>query len=438
MKNVIVTSIIILSGFNLTAQNNLSIHYGYYGSVAGSKFFPSTLQLDSSRFQIALDYNLYFSNKAISYFTIEDLLTKTEIEDTYIDDFINDLEETNEIDIGQDLLILGLGLRTTIKDKEVDWLFTTTDRMSAFVSYQKALLQLAWKGNSQFQGQEINLSPELAGRYFREFALGAATEVLSREQYQVRAGVKVKYLHGLSSVYLDQVAARVFTAEKGREIDFNYNYRLRASGINDFSFLQGKGSGLGADIGVSLLSKSGIRLDWSLNDIGNIRWKDDILSVSDQGQIRYRGLSEEEFEDFNVLTDSIRQLITEVQTNDEPFRQAIGERMFLQASYLWKTEHRATRFFVTYVQGFRELPGVTTVPRVTLGANREVGRFLTYGINASYGGFTRLALGGNIGIVVNGFRFGIHTEDFTGFVLPKQGTGIGIGFMLQYSFRIKR
>ena len=53
-------------------------------------------------------------------------------------------------------------------------------RFNAFINYPKTLPQLAWNGNAQFIGQEINFAPDVQLFAYNEFAVGAAYEVSIR------------------------------------------------------------------------------------------------------------------------------------------------------------------------------------------------------------------------------------------------------------------
>jgi len=69
-----------------------------------------------------------------------------------------------------------------------------------------------------------------------------------------------------------------------------------------------------------------------------------------------------------------------------------------------------------------------------LGINRQFFKFLKLGINSSWGGFNGIqnfAIGGMVGFEFGHFRLGIMSDDFTGFILPSEGRGIGLGVLLQ-------
>ena len=112
----IILLFILLSNGN--AQSNLHSLVGHRGSVSAARILASTHQLTESRFEVNLNYNVWVANKSLSYGSIQDIYRKGRLTNEDVENIISELDDNNRIGVGQDLLIVGLGLKTTIKNHE--------------------------------------------------------------------------------------------------------------------------------------------------------------------------------------------------------------------------------------------------------------------------------------------------------------------------------
>ncbi len=420
------------------AQNNLQLQYGYRGTLSAAKFFPSTLNLKTSKYQVGMNFKVWVANKSLSYGSVNDIRKKNELTEGDINRFIGELDQQNIIGVGQDFQWFGFALRKRIRSKKVDLSFAINDRMSASFRYPKALLQLAWRGNKQFEGKQVNLAASLNARYFREFALGTAFDIFNNSFYRIRVGGTLKYYQGLAAIYMPVHDLFFETGNEGDYLEVDYNYNVFYSGVEDYSFTKSRGGGFGANLGTTVAYKERLFLDLSLNDLGSITFKNDVQSFQGNDVVRFSGLNREDLNDIENYADSMATIFENKVVEGGNFKLPIGTRLFVQLLYKFKKdnwESNRANLYLTLVKGFEELPGVTKEARVSIGYNRRVFRGLFLGSSASYGGFNNLAIGALLSVKTAKYSFGIHSDDFTGAVFPSLGTGAGFGFVLQRYFR---
>jgi len=418
------------------AQANLQLQYGYRGGLAASRFFPSTFDLSKKSLSLETNFNLYFSNRAVNFESFRTVLNARELTNEDIDQFLQNLDERNTLTVGQDLLLLALGFKSKIRKLPINWGVTISDRGAAHLIYRKSLFELLLRGNRDFAGQAIELSPELRGRYFREIALHSAFEVKKSGDLKLRVGYQLKYYWAIAGVFLEDASLRFFTEENGRSLSVDYRYDYFSSGIDDFSLTTNRGYGLGLSLGTTLTWKERLALDIGLNDLGSIAFNQGVSVVSDRESFVFEGLSQDGFERITDVTDSIDVLIENENRMEASFHRPVGTQLLAQLSYKFNefsSKENPTQLFLTYVQGFHEVPGITRKPRFVVAANTRLFKSIYFGLNSAFGGLNSLAIGGSIGVRIGNFRFSIQSDDFTGFILPSRGTGIGLGFTMRYS-----
>ena len=427
----------ILNGYS---QDNVQILFGYRGSVAAAKLLPSTHSLEKNKFETTIQYNFWMANKSITYGSIRKIYKQNELTREDVNEIVDDLDDDNKIGVGQDFTVLGLGYKTHIKEHPVLLSFTISDRLNANTLFPKSLVQLAWQGNKQFEGQTLDLSNTyLVGLYFREFSLGIASELAKWDNWHLRGGIRLNYYQGLSGVARKQNKFYFTTAVGAEYIDMDYDFEYRYTGVDDFKFFDPRGHGFGLSLGTSFSYRDKLNFDIGVADIGSIKFTKKIYKVGTENTFRFKGLGLEEVLNPTAFLDSLEQVFTpEIDSlGENSFSMPIGTRFSFMASWVFGKTTKINgpkTLSLLYTQGFSERPGVTVNPKFTVGIHRPVFRHLLLGASASWGGFNNFALGGLIGVHFQHFKFSAYSDDFTGLIFPESGTGGGGGFLLQILF----
>ena len=441
MRSLFIT--ILLLFFSLAevlAQDDLQIQFGYRRTIAAGKYLPSTPSMPGYKFEAMLKYSLWVANTSIDYGSINKIYRRNSLTKQDVDKIVNDLKDENQLGVGQDFQIVGLGLKTKIGKRDVVWSFSISDRMNVNSLITKELIQLAWQGNKQFEGQTLDFSnTHVLGLYFREYSFGASLEVAQWENWQMRAGMRISYYQGLSGIRNSQQEILFTTAVGADYINMDYNFEYRYTGIEDFDFFDPRGHGAGINLGTSFTYKEKLNFDLGVTDLGSIKFDKKVSSVGSENDFTFSGVGLRDIVNPTAFLDSIGEIFTP-RTDDlesNSFKMPVGARLSFMTSWIFGRTTKINgpkTLSLLYTQGFSDNPGVTTRPKFTLGFHRPVLRHFLFGISTSVGGFNNFALGGIVGMHFKHFRFSFQSDDFTGLIMPEYGTAGGGGFLFQLRF----
>ena len=275
--------------------------------------------------------------------------------------------------------------------------------------FANAKSNLIWQFSEDFTdiaangfGQSFSLSREKINfTSYSEIGIGYTRTFLGDK---LAVGLRLKALSGIAHTSLKE------NAQFGIDINNNNfvwtasatNATLNTSGVSDTENLSlvGDNAGFAMDLGLNYELNDKLSLDLSINDLGSINWKDNVINynIEDVNGGVYNGF---DFEDSGNVQDEIEEALNNVigttETN-ESFKTNISSRMFFSAKYKISKKNvlRATYFN-------NNNPYIETKPSFGLGYNRELNKS-TYGIIASAGGIN------------NGLRFGANFAFQLGFL----------------------
>lgn len=288
--------ILSISALPLFAQLDLGSHF-IRGTWQAHQTNPALLP--QQRITISLP-NIYGYGE-VSGFTLSEVLQENNQGQTLIDvdKAISLLEPQNYIRDRVDLGTLGVGFHVG------DWYlsFSHQIRQNAYSKYPKELAQLAWKGNVQFIGQEIQIAPRLNIQAYQEFALGLGLQL--GENFTI--GGRVKLLNGVGNISSLNHDLRLFTDADVYQLTAKGDYALNSAGTqlqyNGFSDISANldiatfdwrnnwtnNTGFALDLGARLqLGK--LELAASILDLGQINWKQDATQLAIKGEYTFAGL----------------------------------------------------------------------------------------------------------------------------------------------------
>lgn len=280
----------------LLAQLDLGTHF-MRGTWQAYQSNPALLP--QQRITIALP-NIYGYGE-VSGFTLDEVLEKNSAGTTVlnVDKAISLLKPENYIRDRIDLGTLGVGFHVG------GWYLSLGHniRQSAFAKYPKELAQLAWKGNSQFVGQEVQIAPKVGIQTYQEISLGLGFKASSN----FTLGARVKLLNGMGNISSRNQDFRLFTSDDVYQLTVDADYGLNAAGTqlqyNGFRDISAKldvatfnwssawtnNTGFALDLGANLkLGK--LELAASILDLGQINWKQDVTNLAIKGKYSFDGL----------------------------------------------------------------------------------------------------------------------------------------------------
>lgn len=424
------------------AQYNLSTTYCEHNDLNSSRYEPSELYLGKKHVQIGSNFYFWIANNALDYGTIRKFREGGTLTDQEIDNFIDNLQEKNQIGAGQDFQIAGIALQLG----KMDFSFSAVDKFGMEMNYSQNLMKLAWKGNKQFAGQRTQLGPlSFNAHYTREYALGTAFNVAGDLEKGIRVGARAKYIQGLGSVYMPKSDLYLTTAADGRSLETEFDYKLQTTGIKNFNGMNFNGMGYGIDAGISAHFSKHFELNASLLDFGAVTYNKDVKTYQKKGKYVYEGaVISNFFGDPRYNADSITSLFKPDETSGGSYTMNLGTKILLQGELKWggnmdeeleDEEYQGHSLFLTYIQGLNNMPGATTKPYLSVAYNYDLRRMFDFGVSASMGGYNKYAVGAffafNFAHII---KFGIGSDNLMPLVQPKLGTGADVSVNLSLAF----
>lgn len=262
-------------------------------------------------------------------------------------------------------------------------------KLNAFLDYPKELIELAWRGNSQFIDQTIGVGPNVQAFAYNEFGIGASKKIAN-----VSAGVKLKILTGIGDVSTENTKAEVYTDPDVYQLTFDTDFLINTSsffkynGGNDFEIDFGDlslgdafSSNLGAaiDLGVSFKVKK-MDISASIIDLGFINWTKNVRNYHSQGEhtfagVDFSGILHDDSLNFEGALDSLEEVLDFKETNNS-YSTMLPAKIYLSANYhLGKTWDLGALFYTEMYRG-------KVLPAFALSARAKVGK--VFSIGATY------------------------------------------------------
>jgi len=248
---------------------------------------------------------------------------------------------------------------------------------------------------------EISIGKRLEWHYFDEFAVGAT----------------FRYLYGLGFAGLMRSDGQVMVTQLG------------VTGNGYFEGGYGtKGDGVGLDLAASALWDEKWEFGMTIgNLIGTIAWDLDSVRVYSfdvtHGEVDIDSLSDDGYlERLFDRTDTTYGNGT-AKTRLPLFIQLNAARRFLDERLTAVAEYR---------QGFVDKPGISHIPRLSVGCEYEALRWLPVRLGLAVGGEFGLEFGGGFGLDFGNYSFDFGIEGLKGFFGGSHGIGIGISNRLMF------
>ncbi len=395
-----------------------------------------------------LHFGLYAASDFLSYDIYTKYFTGTEGGEGRVPVFLDNAAKQEilaEFDgplggmnIGFETLLFGVAVKAT---PSVGLAFTVREQVRGFMEMPRNYLEFLFVGNPA--GSLYDLSGlQLKGSWLRTYGLSVGFEIpLLNSRSDLTIGVTGKLVHGFSTYSTVSRDTRVETEENGTLIG-EFHFATQHAGIdfdearklNEYGlFLSPAGTGFGVDFGITASLNSFLSTSLSVTDIGAIKWRDharesivdtsliidDILSV-DQRKAIDRVISHQErsIPSFSTSLPTLVRLGFALQLDRVP-RLAFSVPLLLA---------------LEYTQGIEDVPGASTKPRFSLGAEYQPIPWLLLRSGISVGGGENPALALGLGIELSALRFAIATEDLSWVFAPGSFSHGSIAAGLALSF----
>ncbi len=321
--------------------------------------------------------------------------------------------------------------------------FSVTDFISSKLNFPDAIVDLALNGNQI--GHVYDLSTgSMKAWWIRDYSLSYARsleELKPSFLKELAAGISVKLVHGymymgterlnttLSTGNLAQITGNsdligysAFSSNFG--IKYNFDSTNHSSSFSLFP--SPAGTGYGIDFGLLAKIDDNIKLAFSVTDLGKITWDNNAAEFSSFGKIYIDDISSQAERDSlkNQITGS-SQKIGSITTS---LATAIRFGVAYKLKYNEQNESSLTLAF-DLNQGLNDLPGNTTVPRVSVGTEWKPLSWCPYlRSGVSFGGLTGFQWAFGLGVDFGLIELNFASSDFQTMIAPNSSKQIAISF----------
>ena len=293
--------IFCLSFITSFSQQNNSFYLMY--NVPQSNLLNPAVQINCKwyvAFPLLGSTQLNYSN---STFSFNEIVSTTDGSGSLdIGSFYNNIKKTNLLSSELHLDLISIGYR--FNDYYVN--FNIAEKINLAATYPGSIMELAWKGNTQFLGETAEFNNlRTHSVYYREYSLGVSKVW---DAYNI-FGVRAKLLFGKANVYSGKSEMSLYTDPNTFDLhvegDININTsfpititqdsngKINGSETGDLdvaSFLMnGKNKGFALDLGWIHRYSDDITLSASVLDLGFIKWKSDVSNIQIVGSFDYTG-----------------------------------------------------------------------------------------------------------------------------------------------------
>jgi hypothetical protein len=381
-------------------------------------------------------------NVASSGFSFNDVFKNAGSEDysENIDNVVNRLGRRNLLGTELHLQLLALGYRYDNNS----FFFTITEKNNAPLTYPKSFIQLLWKGNTMFEGENVGLNG--TGLYFNHYREYAFTYSKYFRSGNI-LGVRAKVLFGKLNMAPRSTNMNLYTDETTFDLhidgEVNVNTSLpltvteQPNGLVDevsisdnINFAQlllnRKNPGFAVDVGLINLYSDNLEFSASVLDLGFIRWRSNLNKFQGEGDFIYEGALGE-IDNVDTYTQHIRESIVdsfEITATQEAYTSFLPPRLLAGAKYTLNSN------LDVGVNGEALVYKSKVVPSLTIG-----GHYRPYGnihflasYSLQYSSYNNIGLGFIWGR--NPVQFYAITDNITGLIWPLSARNINLRFGL--------
>ncbi|MDP4207333.1 MAG: DUF5723 family protein [Bacteroidota bacterium] len=324
--------------------------------------------------------------------------------------------------------------------------FSINEKADLFATYSRDLFNLAWKGNSQFEGQTAELGKTgVFLNYRREYAVG----ISRKPNPDFTWGIRGKLLFGKLNTTMTGGKANLYTnpqtfalsgyADWGMKTSLPIQvYQNSDSSVNSVSYngntkniiMNRSNLGLAVDLGFIQNLDENITLSGSILDLGFIRWTSTPNTFYQSGNYTYNGIVSDTVNQKNYINDLIQSVQNEftVNTKSSSYISPLSPMIYFGATYKLKDDLNAGLLLSGKINRYRITSGMT------LSLNKAFSPGLSGSLSYSYiyRDFKNIGLGIKAG--KSPVQFYAVTDNVLGLIKPLDTKNINLRFGLQFNF----
>ncbi|MFA6234939.1 MAG: DUF5723 family protein [Bacteroidota bacterium] len=294
-----------------------------------------------------------------------------------------------------------------------------TERTGSNIALPRSFAEFMFFGNEP--GKSFNFSnTEVSSSWTRDYAVTLAQEFKLYRRIPVLVGASVKLVHGYGYFGIERFNSSFITDPDTYEVRGKADMVAHYAGSEDWLFANNDfhytlfpnpvGSGFGFDLGANVQLTRNFSAGVSLVDLGSVTWNRRAHEIS----------ANEDFVIDDITTgdqvEEIRNRINGKESDISSFSTPLPSAMIISGLLSVPDMPRKGRnwhFTATYRQGFNDVAGNSTGPRLGLGTEIELLYNVAFRLGANFGGMRPVTFGAGVGFIADNFKLDIGTMDIT-------------------------
>lgn len=376
MKIVVVFSLLLLVlGSRALAQGSLS-QYGL-GEVLPQNTHLNPAFQAPGKLVVGLPVISEVGLTANASLSYDDAFTKTEQDSVVLDGdkLVANLKKRNTILLETRIPILYVGFKP--ESSSFGYSFFINDKVSAGLQVERELIESLWEGTSSQIDRKLNIENlAVSFDYVREYGIGVNK---SLQNDDISVGVRLKLIQGLAQGRTDPDLNVQFEVNS-QDTLFRFamlNANAQTAGVDEVPTLDylrsNKNKGFALDAGAVWEYNKLLRFEGAINDLGFVKWQDQVKSFSVQDTtFEFGELNFSNAQEFAESIDSLDNTFVPTQSTDA-YKSMLHARTVLSASLILSPKDMLTvtmmnRFLMGQMKtgisvGYRKqiLPGVAAM-----------------------------------------------------------------------------
>lgn len=416
-KYIIILVLLIFTKTLSVGQNTMYFHKGLPQSTLLNPVFTSSCNYIGVPVISSLYFN--YDNTAFSYnqlFPKSASGTRT-VDINFLADKMHNLDLINS-EVNTNLFSLGMWY------EDYYFNFNIAEKTGLWATLPGELADLAWGGNTQYVGETFEATRlGIRFSYYREYSLSATSWL--NDDWKI--GLRPKLLFGKLNLDTRNEKLQLYTENENFDLDVSATYEAYSSlplelqkdaegnissvSVEEINYLDllmnGQNPGFAFDAGVLHDYSEKINFYASLTDLGIIRWRSNLNSISVNQSIEYTGVTQEEIEYGYNIRDIVDSLENSWQTNTskQPYTTFLPVKLYAGLTY--SLNSKTDMGFLNRTMYFKR----RLYPSFTISYNTEFFDFLSVTASYSYRNYAFDNIGAGISFQNKSAQFYVITDN---------------------------
>ncbi len=294
-----------------------------------------------------------------------------------------------------------------------------TERTGSNVALPRSYADFLFFGNPP--GKRFDFSEtRVSSAWTRDYSVSFAREMYAARDMSLLAGVSFKLVQGMAYFEVERFNSHFVTDPETFEVSGRADLVARYAGTkdwltsnNDFHyslFPSPVGSGFGIDLGAQLRFNKNFSASLSFNDLGSVTWNTDVKEIAASEDFVISDLSDGSQVD--EITERLNGTERSIGSFSTPLPSALVVAGVISIPNVPRRDD-TWHFTFAWRQGFNNVAGNTTNPRIGLGTEIELLYNVAFRFGVNVGGIRPVTFGAGVGFIADNFKLDIGTMDIT-------------------------